>query len=63
MDDVMDYVESASERIALYELRDMTPEARELAAVLVRATQTLVTAVGGSATSRRPRSSSMPASR
>jgi predicted phosphate transport protein (TIGR00153 family) len=47
MDDVMDYVESASERIALYELREMTDEVRELADVLVRATQTLVTAVGG----------------
>src|SRR5690606_21164792 len=47
MDDVMDFVESASERIALYELREMTPEVRELADVLVRATQTLVKAVGG----------------
>ena len=47
MDDVMDFVESASERIALYELREMTPEARELADVLVRATETLVIAVGG----------------
>ena len=47
MDDVMDYVESASERIALYELHDMTPEVRELADVLVRATQTLVVAIGG----------------
>lgn len=47
MDDVMDFVESASERIALYELRDMTPEVRELADVLVRATETVVTAIGG----------------
>jgi predicted phosphate transport protein (TIGR00153 family) len=47
MDDVMDFVESASERIALYELREMTPEVRELADVLVRATETVVTAIGG----------------
>ncbi|MCC6849072.1 MAG: DUF47 domain-containing protein [Deltaproteobacteria bacterium] len=47
MDDVMDFVESASERIALYELRDMTPEVRELADVLVRAAEALVTAIGG----------------
>jgi hypothetical protein len=47
MDDVMDYVESASERIALYELREMTPEVRDLAEVLVRATESVVTAIGG----------------
>src|SRR5262252_4700334 len=29
MDDVMDYVESASERLALYELTEMKPEARD----------------------------------
>jgi uncharacterized protein len=47
MDDVMDFVESASERIALYDLREMTPEVRELADVLVRATETIVIAIGG----------------
>jgi len=47
MDDVMDYVESASERIALYELREMTPEVRELADVLVRATEEVALAVAG----------------
>ena len=47
MDDVMDFVESASERIALYELRDMTQEVRDLADVLVRATETTVVAIGG----------------
>lgn len=47
MDDVMDFVESASERIALYDLRDMTPEVKALADVLVRATESVAIAVGG----------------
>jgi predicted phosphate transport protein (TIGR00153 family) len=47
MDDVMDFIESASERIALYELSEMTPEVRELADVLLRATEALVRAVTG----------------
>jgi hypothetical protein len=34
LDDVLDYVEAASERIALYEIKDSTPEARDLARVL-----------------------------
>jgi predicted phosphate transport protein (TIGR00153 family) len=37
MDDVMDFVEAASERIALYELKEMTEEVRDLADVLTRA--------------------------
>jgi predicted phosphate transport protein (TIGR00153 family) len=37
MDDVMDYVEAASERIALYEIKEMTEEVRDLADVLARA--------------------------
>ncbi len=45
MDDVMDFVESASERMALYELREMTQEVRDLAAVLVRATEAVARAV------------------
>jgi hypothetical protein len=47
MDDVMDYIESASERIALYELCEMTPEVRELADVLVRATEAVARAITG----------------
>jgi predicted phosphate transport protein (TIGR00153 family) len=39
MDDVMDYVEAASERIALYEIKEMTEEVRDLADVLARASQ------------------------
>jgi hypothetical protein len=53
MDDVMDFVESASERMALYELRDMTQEVRDLAAVLVRATEAVARAVAGLRNLRR----------
>jgi len=37
MDDIMDFVEAASERISLYELREMTEDVVDLADVLVRA--------------------------
>jgi predicted phosphate transport protein (TIGR00153 family) len=47
MDDVMDFIESASERLALYELVEMTPEVQDLARVLVRATEAVATAVAG----------------
>src|SRR5688572_17286475 len=36
MDDIMDFVEAAAERIALYEMREMTPEIKDLADVLHR---------------------------
>ncbi len=47
MDDIMDFVEAASERIALYELTVMTPDARDLADVLVRATEQVRVAIKG----------------
>jgi len=47
MDDVVDNIESAAERVALYELAAGTPEARELARVLVSATQEIVHAIKG----------------
>src|SRR5690349_23290702 len=37
MDDIMDYVEAASERIALYEIATMTPEVKDLAQTLMKA--------------------------
>ena len=37
MDDVMDFIEAASERIGLYKLTDMTPEVQDLADVIERA--------------------------
>jgi uncharacterized protein len=36
MDDVLDAAQAAAERITLYEITDMMPEARDFAAVLVR---------------------------
>ncbi|HEV8321746.1 MAG TPA: DUF47 family protein [Myxococcota bacterium] len=47
MDDVMDFVEAASERIALYGVTDMTPEVKDLADVLVRAAQEVERALRG----------------
>jgi uncharacterized protein Yka (UPF0111/DUF47 family) len=47
MDDIMDYVEAASERVALYELTKITNEARDLADVLVRATEEMQLALRG----------------
>jgi predicted phosphate transport protein (TIGR00153 family) len=47
MDDVMDFVEAAAERIALYGLREIPPEIQDLAAVLARATVALQGAVNG----------------
>ncbi|HEX4459107.1 MAG TPA: DUF47 family protein [Polyangia bacterium] len=41
MDDIMDYVEAASERIALYKLTNMTQDVKDLADVLLRAAQEL----------------------
>jgi uncharacterized protein len=39
MDDIVDYIEASSDRIALYEISSMTSELRDLAGVLVRATE------------------------
>lgn len=47
MDDVMDFVEAAAERIVLYELHVMTQEVRDLADVLVRAMQEVEQALKG----------------
>jgi predicted phosphate transport protein (TIGR00153 family) len=47
MDDIMDFVEAASERIALYEISEMTPEIRDLAECLYRATTEVEQALKG----------------
>ena len=47
MDDVMDFVEAAAERIDLYEITVMTPEVRDLADVLHRATLQVEAAMRG----------------
>jgi predicted phosphate transport protein (TIGR00153 family) len=44
MDDVMDFVEAAAERVALYRLREMTPEVQDMADVLLRAAEAMLEA-------------------
>jgi predicted phosphate transport protein (TIGR00153 family) len=39
VDDILDYVEAAAERIWLYEIKEATPEAKEMARVLVRSAE------------------------
>ena len=47
MDDVMDFVEAAAERMVLYEIKDLTVEVRDLADVLVRSMEEVQKAVRG----------------
>src|SRR5688572_7881661 len=47
MDDIMDFLEAASERIGLYEIVKMTPEVKELSAIIVRATEAMEGALRG----------------
>jgi predicted phosphate transport protein (TIGR00153 family) len=47
MDDIMDYVEAGAERLALYEIRDMTPEVRDMADTLCRAAKDVEEALRG----------------
>jgi predicted phosphate transport protein (TIGR00153 family) len=54
MDDVMDYIESASAAVMLYELTEMTDAARALADVLVRATEAVAVAIKGLNDLKRP---------
>jgi predicted phosphate transport protein (TIGR00153 family) len=54
MDDVMDYVEAAAERIELYELTTMTSDVRDLADALHRAAQQVEGAVRGLRTLKEP---------
>jgi predicted phosphate transport protein (TIGR00153 family) len=54
MDDVMDYVEAAAERIELYELTKMTSDCRDLADVLHRSALQVESAVRGLRTLKDP---------
>lgn len=56
MDDIMDFVEAGAERIALYELTSMTPDIRDLADVLVRATEKVELATRGLRNLKDPQS-------
>ena len=39
IDDILDYIEAASQRLWLYEIKEATPEAKEMSRVLVRSTE------------------------
>lgn len=54
MDDVMDFVEAAAERIELYEVSSMTNDVRDLADVLHRASQQVEGCVRGLRTLKDP---------
>ncbi len=56
MDDIMDFVEAAAERLALYELTVMTPEVRDLADVLHRAAVQVEVACKGLRDLKNPQS-------
>src|SRR5207302_8168968 len=45
MDDVLDLIEASAERIALYDIRTMEPEARELGDVLEKSVEEMEAAV------------------
>jgi len=47
MDDIMDYVEAGAERIALYDIVEMTPEVVEMASTLNRAAKEVQEALHG----------------
>jgi len=54
MDDIMDFVEAAAERIALYELTTMTTDVCDMADVLLRAAQVVETAMRGLRNLKQP---------
>ena len=54
MDDIMDYVEAAAERIELYELQTMTADVRDLADVLHRSCLQVEQAIRGLRTLKEP---------
>ncbi|MFI5289268.1 MAG: DUF47 domain-containing protein, partial [Polyangia bacterium] len=39
LDDILDYIEAASQRLWLYEIKEATPEAKEMSRVLVASTE------------------------
>ena len=54
LDDILDYIEAASQRIWLYEIREATPEAKEMSRVLVRSTEAVSLCVAGLAKHQQP---------
>ena len=54
MDDVLDYIEAAADRLALYEITETTVELKRLAEVLVRSSEAMEQAVRGLRDLRQP---------
>ncbi len=46
LDDILDYIEAASQRLWLYEIKDAAAESKEMARVLVRSTEAVQLACG-----------------
>jgi predicted phosphate transport protein (TIGR00153 family) len=55
MDDIMDFVEAAAERISLYDVRTMTREIGDLARVLVASSERVLEAVSGLRNLKNPK--------
>jgi uncharacterized protein len=47
MDDILDYIEAASQRFHLYDIRAVTPEVRELAQIILKSAESVRDAVSG----------------
>ena len=47
MDDIMDYIDAASQRFHLYDIRSVTPEIKELASIILRSVEGVTAAVAG----------------
>jgi uncharacterized protein len=45
MDDILDFIEAAAERISLYEIKSTTPQLNDLADIIVKSTEGLRTAI------------------
>jgi predicted phosphate transport protein (TIGR00153 family) len=54
LDDIMDHVESTAQRLWLYEIKDATPELRQMARLLCSATEAVKDAVDALAGRRQP---------
>ena len=54
MDDIMDLVEAAADRLSLYDMKEMTKEAGDLARCLVSSAEHVLGAVGGIRTIGKP---------
>jgi predicted phosphate transport protein (TIGR00153 family) len=54
IDDILDYIEAAAQRVWLYEIKEATPEAKEMSRVLVKSTQAVLECVSALAKRKDP---------